>query len=145
MNVQPTIRQAYAVQSTSPIGSTVIVGTSSIQVAAADTGRRGIIFANPGAVTLWLSAGNLAAVAGQGIPLLPGALMRFIGDGRLINYNSAWNAIAGSGSANPLTVIDLTSSIPSPPSSPTGGLSDDAGNQPLDDALGNVLFDANGN
>lgn len=113
VTTQPTNQQNLNVQTTTPDGSTVLVGTSSIQVAAADLKRRGIIFANPGTVTIRIVPGNEVAVAGQGIPLLPGAMLQLMG-GKLINYNSAWNAIADSGSANPLTILDLTASKVTP-------------------------------
>jgi hypothetical protein len=30
-----------------------------------------------------------------------------IGDGELINYNTAWNGIAAAGNNNPLTILEL--------------------------------------
>jgi hypothetical protein len=92
-SVIPVNRQNYSVQIVSPIGRTIFVGASSIVAAAADPGRSGIILANPGVETLWLMPGTSTAVEGRGIPLLPGAVLRFLGD-RLVNYTCAWNAAA---------------------------------------------------
>lgn len=118
---QPTNRQNYAVQNMAPLGSTAFVGTSSAGVLAPDPDRPGVIFANPGTGTIWLSPSNQPAVAGQGIPLLPGATLRFISD-RLVSYTCGWNAIAASGSANPLAIIDLApTAIALPPVPPVFG------------------------
>lgn len=106
--VLPTIEQNYAVQTTSPSASTALLATVSTQVIGANIARRGIRFFNPGTVIIYVCPANIAAVIGQGIPILPGGgYFDFIGDGKLINYNCAWNAIAASGSNNPLTILEL--------------------------------------
>lgn len=104
----PTIRQSYDIQIVSPNGSTVLVGTSSTAAIGTNANRRGLRFYNPGTVELYICPANQAAVAGQGIPILPGGgPVDMIGDGELLNYNSGWNAIAASGSNNPLTILEL--------------------------------------
>jgi hypothetical protein len=104
----PTIQQNYQVQSTSPNGFTVLLGTVSLQAIAANLNRRGIMFLNPSAVTIYVCPGNQAAVIGQGIPILPGGgPVSFIGDGVNVFFNCAWNAISASGSGNPLTILEI--------------------------------------
>jgi hypothetical protein len=93
---------------TSPVGKLAKVGTSSIQVIGADVARRGIIFVNPSETrTITVVPANQAAVSGRGIRILPLGDRWFIGDGKLINFNSAWNAIADDGTDNPLEIIEL--------------------------------------
>lgn len=104
----PNIQQNLVVQITSPIGSSVLVGTASMTAIAPNAARRGVRFFNPGAVELYICPANQVAVIGQGIPILPGGgPVDMIGDGKLINYNSGWNVIAASGANNPLTVLEL--------------------------------------
>lgn len=105
--ILPTIQQNNAVQIPSPNGSTVLVGTASIAAIGANASRRGLIFANPGTVALYLCPANQVAVIGQGVQLFPGATLPLYGDGMLINFNSGWNVIAASGAGNPLTVLEL--------------------------------------
>jgi hypothetical protein len=108
MSTAPTIQQNMNIQITSPNGSTVLLGTVSATAIGPNANRRGLRFYNPGTVTIYICPANIPAVIGQGIPILPGGgPVDFIGDGRLINYNSGWNAIAASGAANPLTVLEL--------------------------------------
>jgi hypothetical protein len=105
--ILPTIQQNLNVQIASPNGSTALLGTSSAAVIGSNASRRGLIFVNPSAVTIFVCPANQTAVIGQGVPILPSAQVQFIGDGKLINYNSGWNGIAASGSNNPLTVLEL--------------------------------------
>ena len=106
--IQPTSRQNLQVQLASPQGSSALLGTASSQVIGANPARRGLRFFNPGTVKLFICPANIPAVIGQGIPILPGAgPLDMIGDGKLINYNSAWNGIAAAGNNNPLTILEL--------------------------------------
>lgn len=108
---QPNARQSYSVQSPSPYGLTILIGMASVQVVPIDQKRRGIIFSNPGSEIITLLPGAGPAVAGQGMLLLPGATLPFLGDGRLLNYNCAWNAVAANGVSNPLSIVNITSRI----------------------------------
>jgi hypothetical protein len=108
MSTAPTIQQNMNIQITSPNGATALVGTVSAQAIGANTNRRGLRFYNPGTVEIYICPANQVAVAGQGIPILPGGgPVDFVGDGKLVNYNSGWNAIAASGANNPLTILEL--------------------------------------
>jgi hypothetical protein len=92
----------------SPVGRLVKVGTSSIQVIAADTSRRGIIFSNPSETrTITIVPANQTAVSGQGIVLKPLSERWFIGDSKVVKYHSAWNAVADEGADNPFEIIEL--------------------------------------
>lgn len=104
---QPTIQQNLNVQIASPQGSGVLVSGASIAVIGSNQARRGIVFVNGSAANIiYLVPANQVAVAGQGIPVLPQAQREFIGDGRLINYNSGWNAISD-GVNVPLEILEL--------------------------------------
>lgn len=106
--IQPTIQQNLNVQIASPNGTTVLVGTASIAAIGPNPNRRGLRFYNPSAVVMYICPANIAAVIGQGIPILAGGgPVDMIGDGELINYNSGWNVIAATGSNNPLTILEL--------------------------------------
>jgi hypothetical protein len=105
---QPTIQQNMNVQITSPNGTLALLGTSSIPVIGANAARRGIIFINPSPTrTITVVPANQTAVSGQGVVILPQGQVSFIGDGKLINYNSGWNGISDSGSNNPLEILEL--------------------------------------
>lgn len=84
------------------------VGTSSAQVIAAETGRRYIYIHNPGTADIYISLDTTpAVVAGAGaIKLSPGGT--FWNDCQAIASN-AFNAIASTGSSNPLTIWDIPS------------------------------------
>lgn len=109
MGTSPTISQNYSIGITSPNGTTALVGAASVTAIGANPNRRGLRFYNPGPTnTIYICPANQVAVAGQGIPIVPGGgPVDFIGDGKLINYNSGWNAIASGGSNNPLTILEL--------------------------------------
>jgi hypothetical protein len=92
----------------SPAGTLAKVGTSSSSVIGANASRRGIIFANPSETrTITIVPGNQVAVSGNGIQIKPLGERWFVGDGKLIKFNSAWNAIADDGEDNPLEIIEL--------------------------------------
>jgi hypothetical protein len=96
-----------SVQIASPQGSSALVSGASILAIGANAARRGIIFINgSGADTLYLVPANQTAVVGRGIPLLPFAQQPFIGDGKLINFNTGWNVIS-SGVDTPLEILEL--------------------------------------
>ena len=106
--ILPTIQQNLSVQIVSPVGTTVLVGTSSTTAIGSNSSRRGLRFFNPGTVELYICPANQVAVIGQGIPILSGGgPVDMIGDGELLNYNSGWNVIAATGSGNPLTILEL--------------------------------------
>lgn len=92
----------------SPVATGVPVTTASIAAVGANAQRRGISFHNPGTVALAVCPANLAAVFGAGgIIVLPGATKTIIANARSrIRVNCGWNAIAQSGSNNPLTVLE---------------------------------------
>ncbi|WP_439392319.1 hypothetical protein ACRQ5Q_22240 [Bradyrhizobium sp. PMVTL-01] len=105
--VLPTIQQNLNVQIASPNGSSLLVSGASIQAIGANASRRGLIFINGSAANIiYLVPANQAAVVGQGIPILPQASREFIGDGRLINFNSGWNVISD-GVNVPLEILEL--------------------------------------
>lgn len=94
---------------TSPVGSLALVG-SSPQVAAigSNQNRRGIIFINPGTVRITLVPSNQNAVAGQGVVVLPNAQVAFYSNPESnVQFNCGWNAIADTGSNNPLQILEL--------------------------------------
>lgn len=105
--ILPTIQQNLNVQISSPNGTCPLVGTASLQVIGANASRRGLIFFNPGPNVATVVPANQVAVSGQGITILPQSSREFIGDGKLINYNSAWNAIFDTGASNPLQILEL--------------------------------------
>lgn len=105
--ILPTIQQNLSVQIASPQGSSVLVSGASISLIGANAARRGIIFINgSNADTVYIVPANQTAVVGQGIPILPQAQREFIGDGKLINYNTGWNGIAN-GVNVPLEILEL--------------------------------------
>lgn len=105
--ILPTIQQNLNVQVASPNGSLVIVGAVALQAIAANASRRGIIFINGSTTrTITIVPDNQTPVAGQGIVILPQGQIPFIGDGRLINYNCGWKAIAD-GAGAPLEMLEL--------------------------------------
>lgn len=103
-----------------PIGIAIDdLGTTSQQVLAGDPVRRGLVFHNPGAVSIRLAPANLTPVAGAGGILLYGQsdLILLEGDDNMFNLNCAWKAVADSGADNPLTIFNFTDnnqSVPAP-------------------------------
>jgi hypothetical protein len=92
----------------SPVGTLATVGSASIQVIGPNPPRRGIIFINLSRdKTITIVPDNQTAVAGQGVVIPPQGQQPFIGDGKLINYNCGWNAIADGGADNPLEILEL--------------------------------------
>lgn len=103
----PTIQQNLNVQIASPVGTLAIVGAAAVQVIAANSSRRGIVFINASATrTITITPDNQVPVAGQGVVILPQGQQPFIGDGKLINYNCGWKAIAD-GPGAPLQMLEL--------------------------------------
>ena len=100
--------QNYSVPITSPNGTNVLVGAASILAIGPNISRRGVIFINPNlsGPILRVVPSNQTAVIGQGVPVLPGGQVSFINDG-LAQYTCGWNAIADSGSNNPLEILEL--------------------------------------
>lgn len=101
-------RLTYAIPIVSPRGVQVsALGTISAQVIGANPNRRGVLFSNPGPNIVAVCPSNLSAVIGAGsIVILPGAEKRIVARGR-IRVNCAWNAIAATGSANSLTILEF--------------------------------------
>lgn len=79
------------------------VGTTSALVIAANSARLTINFhsPNPNGNNMWVAPSTMTAVAGQGILVLPGATVP-------ISSTCGWNAIATTGSANVLTIIEFS-------------------------------------
>lgn len=101
-------QQSYSVATTSPNGTVALVGTASVAAIGANITRRGIIFINPNlsGPTIWVAPANQTLVAGQGVPVLPGGQVSFLGSEN-VTYNCAWVSIAASGSNNPLQILEL--------------------------------------
>lgn len=85
----------------SPAFANATVGTTSLLVIAANSSRIRIAFhsPNPSAPNMWVVPSSATAVAGQGVLVLPGSTV-------LIPATCGWNAIATSGAANMLTVLE---------------------------------------
>ena len=83
--------------------SIATVGTASLLVVAANSTRLTIAFhsPNPAAANMWVVPSNATAVAGRGVLVLPGGTVMF-------PSTCGWNAIATSGSANMLSVMEWT-------------------------------------
>lgn len=79
------------------------VGTTSALVIAANSSRLTISFhsPNPNGVNMWVVPSTFTAVVGQGILVLPGATVP-------LPSTCGWNAIATTGSANVLTIIEFS-------------------------------------
>lgn len=107
--VLPRIQQNVQVAIISPVGIAVNnLGTSSLSVIGANANRRAITFSNPGGVNVYICPDNLVAnnaTLGGMFVLFPGGEKTIIAEGN-INVNCGWNAIAASGSNNPLTILE---------------------------------------
>lgn len=107
----PTAQLRLNVPITSPNGTLVLLNSSSqVSVIGFNQNRRGIVFMSPPTNTakITLVPSNQTAVAGQGIVILPGAMVEFIGDpNKNVAYNCGWNAICDAGSNVPLQVLEL--------------------------------------
>lgn len=91
------------------------VGTSPIQVLTNNGQRAAVIFHNPGTINIYVYSSqvspppSLAALGGSWL-VLPGG-DRTVYGGNTISLsavNGQWFAFASSGSANPLSVIEMT-------------------------------------
>jgi hypothetical protein len=93
---------------TSPVASGVLLGTVSAPAIGFNAQRRGITLHNPGTVELAVCPSNLPAAIGAGsIILLPGTTKTIMARPKSrIRVNCGWNAIAQSGSNNPLTILE---------------------------------------
>lgn len=82
------------------------LSTTSVQVIASSTTRRGIAFynSNPSGNNIFITPSNLTAVINQGIPLLPGGAWEV---SATLAANAAFNAIAATASNNVLTIIEF--------------------------------------
>lgn len=101
-------QQGYGVAIVSPNGTNVLVSGASVLAIGPNITRRGVIFINPNlnGPTIRVVPSNQTAVIGQGVPVLPGGQVSFINAG-LATYNCGWNAIADTGSNNPLQILEL--------------------------------------
>lgn len=103
-----------------PIGIGIgALGTVSQQVIGSDAVRHGLIFHNPGDQNIRIMPANVTPIAGAGgIVLYPQTEQEIFGDeNSYLNINCAWNAVADSGSNNPLTILNFTDnnqSVPAP-------------------------------
>jgi hypothetical protein len=104
----PLNQQGYGIPIVSPNGTTVLVSGASILAIGPNITRRGVTFINPNLAgpIIRVCPANQTAVAGQGVPVLPGGQVSFLGSD-LIRYSAGWNTIADSGSNNPLTILEL--------------------------------------
>lgn len=94
----------------SPAALTVpLVGLTSILVAPANDSRLGLYVFNPGANNIWIAPSNIAAaVAGMGSVLLFSQQGIMLGQpGAIPPWTTGLNAIATSGSSNPLTIWEF--------------------------------------
>lgn len=104
----PLIGQNLSVPIGSPNASNASVSNASQTVLQSNIVRRGIIFTNPSAsVSFYVIPSNLPAVIGQGFLILPGAQLQLFGDGKLINYNCGWNAIASVVGPTTMTILEF--------------------------------------
>lgn len=105
----PTAQLRFNVPIVSPIGTLALVNSSGqSNVIGPNASRRGIIFINSGTVTITVVPANQTAVAGQGVLVLPGGQVPFISDPSTnVAFNCGWNAIAATGSNNPLEILEL--------------------------------------
>lgn len=102
-----------------PIGIGIAtLGTTWIQVLPADAGRRGVLFYNPGANNLRVTPVNLAVQGNAGAFLIyPGEWLEFYADDLSVNVNSAWMAWVDTGTNQPISILNFTStntSVPAP-------------------------------
>jgi hypothetical protein len=104
--LQPQANLNYDVPIVSPNTGGVLLGTASASAIGANPVRRGIAFHNPGTVEIAVCPSNLSAAFGPGsLIVLPGATKRVFAKGN-VKVNCGWNAIAQSGSGNPLTILE---------------------------------------
>lgn len=104
---QPLNRLVYNIPVPSPVGYGITtLGNASLQVIGTNPIRRKLMFFNPNAgVTIWITpAPKVATKGGGSIPLFSLA-GPYIADAE--NVNTAWNAIADSGSGNGLTILEF--------------------------------------
>ena len=82
------------------------LSTASLQVAAASSTRRAIEFwnSNPSGQNIWIVPAALSAVINRGILIVPGGRYQVP---TTMAANSAFNAIAFTGSTNVLTVVEF--------------------------------------
>lgn len=96
--------------------------TASQQIVASDTGRRGILFHNPGTINkrvLPISGGVLVGGAG-GILIYPQSeFVLFQTEDTQFNVNSGWIAVTDDNSDGSLTVFDFTANTPGAPIVPS--------------------------
>jgi len=93
------------------------IGTTAVQVALANPARQSITFHNPGTVDLFIGPSVAFQSGNNNTPttLVPttsalGGTFRVYGNGGQLTVTGecqgAWQALAASGSTNPLTVMD---------------------------------------
>lgn len=105
-NPLASLNQGTAISS--PNASGVLLTTASATAIAANAQRRGITFHNPGTVGVAVCPANLTAVYGAGgVIVLPGQSKTFMArPASRIRVNCGWNAIAQSGSNQPLSILE---------------------------------------
>jgi hypothetical protein len=102
----PQSNLSFDVPIVSPLATGISLATSSVTAIGSNPVRRGIAFHNPGLVPVAVCPANLSAAFGPGsIIVLPGATKRIFAKGN-VKVNCGFNAIAQSGSNNPLTVLE---------------------------------------
>lgn len=103
-----------ATASTSPLAySWNNIGTSSATtILVANTGRHGVLFHNPGATaSIYVYPSNIATAptvssVGGSIVIYPGATLS-LPSPLFANCNGTWLAFSGTGSSQPLTVVEF--------------------------------------
>jgi hypothetical protein len=104
-----------------PAGTFPMVGMTAAQVIGPNPNRLSLFFANPGTQIIYLAPLGPPIVAGQGLPLYPDDTLSFVADGNF-RITCGWQAVAGSGTSNNLTVLESPAPpgfVPPPPPSGT--------------------------
>lgn len=100
------------------------------QVLGADTGRRGVIFHNPGSNNLRVAPANLGSqpAHGEGALLIyPQEEVILFADGEHENVNAAWMAWTDTGSNQPISILNFTDTFSGNPPQPLASLSQGSG------------------
>jgi len=105
----PLASLAYDVPVLGPIAIAFpTLGTSSTSVLGPDSTRAGVVFHNPGSQIIRITPANLTPISGAGGILIYPQEEEAIFSDAAISLNSGWNAVADSGSTNPLTIFNFT-------------------------------------
>lgn len=102
-----------------PIGVGVAtLGTVWSEILASDPNRRGVIFHNPGANTLFVAPSNLGVQSTAGAVIVyPGYEVEFLAEDERQNINTAWMGWVDVGANQPVSILNFTgtnASVPAP-------------------------------